>query len=126
MGNRSSIAKNYLKFLQNGDIAQLLDLFSQDAIVDSPLYGIKKAADFYRDLQADTQNSELKLLGIFEEENRSDIALYFTYKWTLKTREIVSFDVVDVIEFNDSDKIKKLKIIYDTVLARTLVNQLKN
>jgi len=126
MGNRSSIAKNYLKFLQNGDISQLLNLFSQDAIVDSPLYGIKKATDFYRGLQADTQSSELKLIGIFEEENRSDIALYFTYKWTLKTREIVSFDVVDVIEFNDSDKIKKLKIIYDTVLARTLVNQLKN
>ncbi len=126
MGNRSSIAKNYLKFLQNGDISQLLNLFSQDAIVDSPIYGLKKASDFYRELQADTKASKLELLGIFEEENRSDIALYFTYKWTLKTQEIVSFDVVDVIEFNDANKIKKLKIIYDTVLARTLVNQLKN
>ncbi|MBT8236908.1 MAG: nuclear transport factor 2 family protein [Bacteroidia bacterium] len=126
MSNRRSIAKNYLKFLQNGDMDQLLQLFSQDAIVDSPLYGLKKASDFYRELQTDTQDSKLELLKIFEAEKSTNMALYFTYKWTLKNQEVVSFEVVDIIEFNDSDKIQKLKIIYDTVLARTLVKQLKN
>ena len=125
MSNRKKKEKKYLKFLQNGDMDQLLQLFSQDAIVDSPLYGLKKASDFYRELQADTQASELELLGIFEEEKSTNMALFFTYNWTLKNQEIVSFEVVDILEFNDSGKIAKLKIIYDTVLARKLVKQLK-
>ena len=126
MSKGRSIAKNYLKYLQDGDIDQLLKLFSQDAIVDSPLYGVKKATVFYRSLQADTQASELELLGVFEEEKSTNMALFFAYKWTLKNKETVSFDVVDIFEINDSGKIEKLKIIYDTVLARTLVKQLKN
>ncbi|WP_237270756.1 hypothetical protein [Tenacibaculum discolor] len=52
------------------------------------------------------------------------MALYFTYKWTLKNNEKVEFDVVDIIELNSENKITKLKIIYDTVISRKLVNKL--
>ena len=126
MNERKSIAKCYLEYLHNGTIDRLLQLFSQEAIVDSPLYGIRKASDFYQELQADTLRSELELLGIFDEENRSDLAVYFRYRWTLKNGEVVSFDVVDIIRFDASQKIEKLKIIYDTALVRTFLAQIKN
>ncbi len=121
---KKEIAKEYIKHLENGNIEQVLALFNQNGMVDSPLYGIKKADEFYLELNSDTTNSELSLLGIFEESDSKNLALYFTYKWTLRNNQVVEFDVVDIIEFDIQNKISKLKIIYDTVIARKLVEQL--
>jgi len=122
--SKKEIAKAYIRHLENGNMEQVTALFNQNGMVDSPLYGMKKAADFYRDLNNDTTNSELSLLGIFEEVGSNKLALYFTYNWTLKNDQTVEFDVVDIIEFDNQNKISKLKIIYDTVVARKLVGQL--
>ncbi|MGG6231512.1 nuclear transport factor 2 family protein [Tenacibaculum sp. SDUM215027] len=122
--NKSEIAKKYLKYLENGNIEKVIDLFSSNGIVESPIYGIKKADEFYRELNNDTSNSELFLKGIFEQNDSNNLALYFTYKWTLKNNEKVEFDVVDIIELDSESKITKLKIIYDTVISRKLVNDL--
>ena len=73
-------------------------------------------------LQLEGKIDEVK--GIFEQNESNDLALYFSYKWTLKNKQKVEFDVVDIIEFDAENKIKKLKIIYDTVLARKLVASL--
>jgi hypothetical protein len=123
--NKKVLAIKYLEYLESGNIDQLIELFNEKGIVDSPIYGIKKADEFYRELNNDTSNSELNLLGIFEENNSNKLALYFTYKWTLKNNRKVEFDVVDIIEFDSLNKISKLKIIYDTVLTRELVDQLE-
>lgn len=122
--NKSGIAKKYLEYLENGNIEKVIGLFSNNGIVESPIYGIKKADVFYRELNNDTSNSELFLKGIFEQNDSNNLALYFTYKWTLKNNEKVEFDVVDIIELNSENKIMKLKIIYDTVTSRKLVNKL--
>ena len=119
--SKKEIAKKYLKHLENGEIEEVINLFDSNGIVESPIYGIKKAEDFYRELASDTSNSELLLKGIFEQSDSNEIALYFTYKWTLISNEVVQFDVVDIIEFDSNNKISKLIIIYDTVLARKLV-----
>ena len=122
---KKEIAIHYLELLEKGTIEQLLSLFNEDALVDSPIYGLMPANQFYHDLANDTSNSNLKLLGVFEENDSNQVALYFNYKWTLKNNEIVKFDVVDIIEFNAQNKISKLKIIYDTVVARGLIKQLE-
>lgn len=59
--NKSEIAKKYLEYLENGNIEKVIDLFSNNGIVESPIYGIKKADEFYRELNNDTSNSELFL-----------------------------------------------------------------
>lgn len=122
--NKTAIANKYLKYLENGDIEKVIDLFNEKGIVESPIYGTKKASQFYRELNNDTSNSKLKLKGVFEQNESNNIALYFTYKWTLKNAKKIEFDVVDIIEFDSENKIIKLKIIYDTVVARRLVNEL--
>ena len=122
---KKEIAKEYITHLENGNIEQVITLFNQNGTVDSPLYGIKKAAEFYHKLNNDTSNSKLHLKGIFEENDSNNLALYFTFNWTLKNKEKVVFDVVDILEFDNQNKISKLKIIYDTVIARKLVEQLQ-
>ena len=122
--NKKEIARQYISHLENGNVGQVVALFNQNGMVDSPLYGIKKADEFYRELNNDGMNSELHLKGIFEDNESNDLAIYFTYKWTLKNNQKVEFDVVDIIEFDNQNKISKLKIIYDTVTSRKLVEQL--
>lgn len=122
---QKEVAIRYLEHLENGNMDQVIKLFNVNGMVHSPIYGSMKAEKFYRELKNDTTNSELNLIGIFEENDASRLALYFSYDWTLKNNQNVKFDVVDIIEFDPLNKISKLKIIYDTVLARELVKKLE-
>lgn len=124
MITKKETANKYIDFLEKGDMDNLLKLFSENAIVDSPVYGVLNAKEFYTKLSNDTLLSELNLKGIFEENESNNIALYFNYKWTLINNKQVDFDVVDIIEFNDSNQISSLKIIYDTLKSRKVVNEL--
>jgi len=123
---KKQIAINYINFLEKGNINELLKLFTKNGIVDSPIYGIKSATKFYNELSNDTTNSKLKLKGIFEESDTQNIALYFNYEWTMKNNKLVEFDVVDIIEFNESNQIIKLKIIYDTVKSSQMIDELRS
>jgi hypothetical protein len=118
------VAKTYLKYLEAGDMVQVIALFSSDGQVDSPLYGIKRAEDFYQELDRDTSASKLVFRGLFEKEDSKALALYFTYIWRMKNQQKVEFDVVDILEFDAHNRIQNLKIIYDTVQTRALMDQL--
>ncbi len=117
--------RKYLDALNEGSLEKVLSLFDANAIVVSPLYGEIPAADFYRDLFADTSRSETTLLNMFEAMgDNASVALYFQYKWTLKSGKIVEFECVDVFEFaKDRKKFTKLKIIYDTAPIRAYFNE---
>lgn len=122
---KQNIAEQYLEFLSMGNLEGITSLFSTNGMVHSPVYGKMRADQFYKSLAKDTTNSELKLKEIFENTITGNIALYFDYKWTLKTGKVVEFDVVDIIKFDNRNKIIELKIIYDTVISRRLVDEMK-
>lgn len=42
----------------------------------------------------------------------------------MKNDEIAAFDVVNILEFDDQNKIQNLKIIYDTVISRAIKERL--
>ena len=123
--NRVNIVQSYVEHLSNGALENVLSLFAKDAIVRSPLYGNKNYKDFYTELFADTNNSEISVKGIFEDPRSGNLALHFIYQWTLSNEKQVHFEVVDIIEFTSDDKISTLTIIYDTVLSRELLKELK-
>jgi hypothetical protein len=49
----TNIIKTYFKNVETGNIEAIINLFSEDGIVHSPLYGDIPAKDFYEDLFAD-------------------------------------------------------------------------
>lgn len=124
------VAEKYIEYLGQGAINQVVGLFTKEGKVHSPVYGTKSAAEFYQELGNDTTDSKLTINGIFEEKSSdqtsSKVALYFTYQWTLKSDKVVEFEVVDIITFNEQHQITELKIIYDTVITRGLVKELKD
>ena len=103
---------DYLKALNEGNLADVRALFSDNAKVVSPLYGVLDAFDFYADLFKDTNRSETSLLNVFDTSEMSkSVALHFRYEWTLADGKLVSFECVDVFELNDArDRFEPLRV----------------
>ena len=125
MHSKTEVSKQYIQFLAAADLVPLLNLFSADGLVMSPIYGTLPAKEFYEILAKDTTQSRLTIKGIFEEPASGEVALYFQYDWTLQHGRQVSFDVVDILTFDEENRITSLKIIYDTVKAREWVEELR-
>ncbi|WP_299216687.1 nuclear transport factor 2 family protein [uncultured Aquimarina sp.] len=121
---KEEVAKKYLFFLEKGEMDCVVDLFTNDGVVESPLYGVLSAKEFYKALAEDTNSSQLRFDGLFFEKNTNRISLFFDYVWILKNNKTVEFKVVDILELTSENKIKKLIIIYDTVNARSLIDTL--
>lgn len=114
------LCNRYLDALNVGDLEGVRALFTADAEIVSPLYGVRPAQDFYAELFADTSRSQTTLLNIFDRstEGRS-VALHFRYVWTLASGKIVEFECVDVFELTeDRHLFARMTIIYDTAPLR--------
>lgn len=116
------IVKNYLKYLQDGNIEKILTLFAVNAIVTSPIYGKIRAKEFYTKLINDTITSKIQLRKVFKEIDSGTIAVYFNYLWITVQNQRIEFDVIDIIEFNNTNEIVNLKIIYDAEKSRKKLN----
>src|SRR5713226_2879196 len=101
----------YLHALKGSDYPAIISLFTEDATVDSPLYGRMTASDFYRELMKDTGSSTIALLHLFIEGSVG--AAHFRYDWKFADGPLTTFQCVDVFEF-ENGKIKHITIIYDT------------
>ena len=117
---RETIIRRYLNELSDGNTNGIISLFSDNAKVKSPVYGIMLATEFYTKLAEDTSSSEIKLLQIYQSitdyEKSDEWAACFNYKWTLLDGILVDFDVVDLFKFNADNLITELRIIYDLSL----------
>lgn len=121
------IIEEYLSRLGKGNRDELLEIFEEDAVVDSPLYGILPAKEFYADLLSDTNDSQLTLLNTFAgNENKDTCAGHFTFDWTLRDGSLVKFECVDVFKISENNKIQKVTIIYDTFGVRDRFDQLSD
>ncbi len=109
-----NLGKRYLKALEKGELKGILELFTKDGQVISPVYGRLHADKFYRALLADTQNSELELHHCICDHKANKLAIYFTYRWTLKDDSLLIFDVVDILVLDNNHKVKELTIVYDS------------
>jgi len=118
---KSKIAIQYIAALGSGSLDAICRLFADQATVDSPIYGVLQAREFFKRLMDDTKQSELRVHRIFEDTKSGELALYFEYQWQLNSEERVRFDVVDIMRFDETNKIVALKIIYDTHEARSLI-----
>ena len=109
--------KLYLKALEKGSYENIIELFTKNAIIISPLYGKIGASKFYKKLFMDTAKSKITLLNIFISQNNIG-AGHFRYDWVLKDGTPTSFECVDIFEFSNDNKIRRLTIIYDSCKIR--------
>ncbi|GGS49812.1 nuclear transport factor 2 family protein [Actinokineospora fastidiosa] len=114
-------ADAYLSALESRDLDGVLALFAEDGQVHSPLYGPRPAEQFYTQLFEDSYSSSLTLIGTMSGSAADGdplVSLWFYYDWTLVDGTSAPFDVVDVFQFDEEGKAKRLYIVYDTVEVR--------
>lgn len=124
--NPGELAEAYLGALGRADLAAMLSLFSDDALVHSPLYGPMPARDFYPALFGDTAESRLTLRAVTEgtaADGTPVAGIWFEFDWRLAGGEQVRFDVVDVLELAADGRIASLRIVYDTAAIRPVFEQ---
>ncbi|WP_346353231.1 hypothetical protein [Azotosporobacter soli] len=122
----NDIIKKYFTGLESADYQSTIQLFAEDAIVKSPLYGTVSAQIFYKDLFKDTTQSKITLLNVFSNKNTPSVgAVHFRYDWTMKDGSQTFFECVDIINLSACRRIKELTIIYDTFGTRDAFMKLK-
>ena len=111
----SAIIHTYFRCLEKADLKGVLELFTSDGIIYSPVYGVKEIEPFYRGLFEDTDTSEIEVRAIMANlDDPQHLAARFSYKWKRKNKEAVIFEGVDLFSCTKEGKFKKLEIIYDT------------
>lgn len=112
--------EQYLRRLAAGDVPGVLELFAADGVVSSPMHGEIPAREFYPELAATIQRSNVTPLEVFvSTEDQQRVAVRFRYDWTVGTGAPTCFDCVDVITLSDDGLIRELRIVYDTHPLRT-------
>ena len=115
-GDIVKVVDEYLCAVEGRDIARLLPLFADGALVHSPLYGTVPATEFYPRLFADTRAATLTLRATLGGPGL--VAFWFDFDWTLADGTPAPFEVVDIAELDGAGCIRALHIIYDTVRVR--------
>lgn len=115
------LAEAYLGALSRADLDAMASLFSDGALVHSPLYGPLPAARFFPALFADTAESRLTLRGVTQGSTAQGtplVTIWFHFDWRLPSGQRAPFDVVDVLELAADGRIAALHIVYDTADVR--------
>lgn len=115
------IIKKYMMALAKCDLDGLCALFTPDAKVYSPLLGWVDPRPFFEkmctlsDIEKSSQTPHNTLIST---EGKPTTIKHFTYHWVVKDGRETTFEVCDVFEFNEQNKITKETILYDTYQLR--------
>jgi hypothetical protein len=114
--------RTYLKELERGDVAAICALFAPDAQIFSPFLGWMQAAPFFTKVSEASGASTIRPIDICVSTTGARRATgYFIYDWVLKGGSAVSFECVDVFEFDASGLVERMIIVYDTYPIRSTV-----
>ncbi|HEM7808761.1 nuclear transport factor 2 family protein [Burkholderia multivorans] len=112
----------YLQALERGDVAAICALFAPDAQIHSPFLGWMAPAPFFEKVAAASGQSRITPIDICVSTTGARRATgYFVYDWGLKDGSVVTFECVDVFEFDEAGLIEQMKIVYDTHPVRDAV-----
>jgi hypothetical protein len=114
--------RTYLKELERGDVAAICALFAPDARIFSPFLGWMQAAPFFAKVSEASGQSTIRPIDICVSTTGARRATgYFIYDWVLKDGSAVSFECVDVFEFDANGLVERMIIVYDTYPIRSTV-----
>jgi hypothetical protein len=117
----NTIIQSYAKALKDKDYQAIVNLFSQDARVFSPLRGEQPPSIFFPNYFQNNDISKVEVKNIFfDVENKNMAAAFLYFKEILNKKVPIEFEVVDIFEFDEDNKIKTLKIVLDTHPIRAI------
>lgn len=115
----AELCVRYVDALGQGDLGAILDLFTPDATVLSPIYGAMNAREFHEAFLSDSERARPEVRGVFDHANNGrGAALHISLHWTFADRETVEFEAVDLFEVSPEGRFRKMTIVYDSQPVR--------
>jgi hypothetical protein len=115
----AELCGRYVDALNQGDLDAIDAMFTPDATVLSPIYGMMNAAEFHRAFFGDTDRTRPEVKGLFDHANNGQgAALHLSFSWTFADQETVQFEAVDLFELSPEGRFRKLTIVYDSQPVR--------
>lgn len=110
----------YRLAVKERNLDAILSMFSEDAIIQTPLKGICKPKPYHEWFFANIKKSTVIVQNVFQALNGDiSISVHSHYKWLLHNGEVIEFDGVSIFEFTqDRLKIRKITNFYDTSHVR--------
>lgn len=106
--NYQKLVDTYTRALESNNYPMIVDLFKDDAIIDSPLLGHKHVRDFYQELFEKIQYKAVTLNQLFA---RTFNPLCFAAHLHLETiKPARTIECIDIFTVNEQGKITKLVI----------------
>lgn len=111
---QTALVRRYFDRMTASEIDGIVELFDDDAEVQSPFLGTVTAPDFFKKLGNASRASKLTVFDILIGENGNSVAAHFEYDWTLTDGKQFVFQGVNYFKFGSSGKFSSLSIFYDT------------
>jgi limonene-1,2-epoxide hydrolase len=116
-----NIVRTYCQALKDNDYQTIIRLFAKEAKIISFIAGEKSPLDFFQNLFSNSRRIKVEIKNIlFDVDNKKIVAAYIYLEVIWNKQEVIQFEVVDIFEFDQENKIKNLKIILDTYPLRKL------
>jgi len=111
-----AVMRRYMAALHAADYPAIVALFAPGGRVVSPFLGEMEAGPFFERLGGASAKNVITPIDVFVSAGDTPRATaFFRYDWTVNDGTLISFDVMDLFEFEPgSDKVRRLSLIYDT------------
>lgn len=119
-----NIIKQYCELLQKNDIATAINLFTKNAQIISPTLGTQTIEEFLAFIDK-TKRTNVTINELFTSQlNHKRIAAYITVTSLWQNVHKVQIDAIDIFEFDENNKIKRVEMYYDSYAMRGFLENL--
>jgi len=119
----TSLCEQYQEALGRKDLAFVLGLFTDDAVIRAPVSGAANVKDFHAYIFSNTKRTAMRFPNVIRRRDApAAITMQFSYTLAIEGGHIVVLDGVANFEIDErAMKIKSLTFVYDPAEVRQLM-----
>ena len=111
MNEQGIIAKKYFEAFHEGKLDEVFKYVAEDGIVKYSTEAERSAKDFFPETKDMILQIKFETHGIYTSENATNVLIHFSYTMPSEDGTPKTVEAVDIVEFNDENKIKKITVI---------------
>ncbi|OKL43305.1 hypothetical protein [Pseudovibrio exalbescens] len=115
-----ALCEEYTHRLERNDLDRLMELFTKEAVVQSPIFDEQRAKDFYTYVLTQITGRSIRIKSIMvSPSNPTRASIHARYNRQVTGSLPQTIDLVNVFRLNPTlDRIEEVTIIYDTAKVR--------
>ena len=106
---RKKVATDYFEAFHHGKLEQVFGYFNKNGTVQYGLEDPVPATDFFPQSKDLIATLDFQTLGVYVAEDTDNVIIHFSF--SPKTDPTLITEAIDIISFDENDKVSKVKVI---------------